>query len=131
STVNLPVCSVSDDFTNPPPDGPVTQAVRSKVAVKVVSLTGVLISWVLAPPSDQDRNERVSPPEVCGVTAPMGRKTPSTPVNVKGAVTGCPSRVNRRPGGVVVSKIIDVRGSTLTLSVAVRPPESLTVSMIR
>ena len=79
--------------------------------MNVVSATGVAISCVAAPPSDQDTNWKVLAPDDCGDTTPSVRITPSTPRTEAGVVTGCPSSVTWRPGGAVARAIVDVRGT--------------------
>jgi hypothetical protein len=49
-------------------------------------------------------------PEVCGETTPSVRSIPSTPTTVAGVVSGCPSSVIWRPGGLVVKVIVVLRG---------------------
>src|SRR5215510_6171941 len=61
STENMPDCDVMGEFKNPWPDDAVTHGVFSKVAVNVVSVAGVEITCVWAPPSDQESNCHVWP----------------------------------------------------------------------
>ena len=83
-------------------------------AVNVVSSFGVTISCVAWPPSDQDTNSYVVPPEVCGVTRPSVRMIPSTPVNVNGAVIGAPSSVSCAFGTLLSMRTTEVSGRTST-----------------
>ena len=91
-----------------------------------MSLTGVEMVWILAPPSDQDWN--TLPP--CGEGASIVRWMPSTPTTADGAVNVCPSSLSwsRRR---VVKVIVVVRGSTSRKASWVRPTESMTDRWIR
>ena len=99
----------------------------ANVAVYVVLLTGVVMSWMRAPPSDQDW--KTLPP--WGEGASMLRIMPSTPTTVDGAVNGWPSSFNWSPAGLVVNVIVVVRGTTSRKLSAVRPAESMTERWIR
>src|SRR6188508_2449276 len=81
-------------------------------AVSVVSSLGVVISCVACPPSDQDTKSYVVPPEVCGVTTPSVRITPSTPVNENGAVIGAPSSVSCAFETLLSRRTTEVSGRT-------------------
>ena len=71
------------------------------------------------------------PPEVCGVTTPSVRMTPSTPVNENGAVIGVPSSVSCAFGTLLSMRTTEVSGRTSTDEVCVRPDESRTVRITR
>ena len=73
-------------------------------------------------PSDQPANWSGVP---SGATAVFGadssRWKPSTPVNVRGVLTGTPSSVRPRPGGDVARVSCDFRGKMLTTLLVDRP----------
>jgi hypothetical protein len=86
----------------------------------------VLIVCTCTPPSDQ----RLKVYGPCGDAAPIVRTTPTTPVNCAGAVTGCPSSVSCRPGGLVSRVTVERRGSMYTEVSPVSPEESVARRMI-
>jgi len=127
----MPDCDVMGEFKNPLPDDAVTHGVFSKVAVNVVSVAGVEITCVWAPPSDQESNCHVWPARGWGELAPIVRTIPTTPVKLTGVVLGWPSRVICNPTGSDVIVMLTVRGRTSRVTWLVKPHESLTVRCIR
>ena len=99
----------------------------ANVAVYVVLLTGVVMSWI-ARAAVGPGLEDVAP---WGEGASMLRMMPSTPTTVDGAVNGCPSSFNWSPAGLVVNVIVVVRGTTSRKLSDVRPAESMTERWIR
>src|SRR5262245_8603882 len=89
------------------------------------------MSCARAPASDHETNVYVVGPSVGGDTASMLRTMPATPVNVVGAVWGWPSLRSWRPGGLVCSVTLAVRGLTSRKTACVSPPESWTVRWMR
>ena len=69
-------------------------------------------------------------PTIWGDTAPSVRRTPTTSTD-DGVDLGWPSSVTLEPGGLVAKVRVDVRGTTSTNMVSVRPPESRTVRWMR
>src|SRR5688572_21387872 len=100
-----------------------TALCATNCAVYVVSAVGVEMLCTRAPPSDQDEKTQLVP---WGDTASRLRVMPSTPTNVCGAVTGCPSRRSCNAAGLVASVMVDLRGWMSRLTECVRPPESVT-----
>ena len=90
-------------------------------------VAGVVMLWLATPPSDHDANVYVVPPDVCGVVAPIVRIIPTTASSVSGVVSGCPSRFNWRPEGLLASVNTTLRGRMSRWVVCVSPPESRTV----
>jgi hypothetical protein len=101
-----------------------------KLAVNVWLAAGVVIVWLLAPPSDHDAKVRVLPPLVCGDGVSIERPKPTTPVMLDGVASGWPSSVTWRPLGAVANVITERTGSIITDLVAVSPSESLALRMI-
>src|SRR5262249_57270634 len=99
----------------------------SKLAVHVVSVSGVSIVCTWTPPSDHPVNVYGA----CCTSAPIVRTTPTTPVTCTGVVTGCPSRVSARPGGLVSRRMIAVHGGTNSSVSLVRPDELVARRMIQ
>jgi hypothetical protein len=75
------------------------------------------MSWVCAPPSDQETNVL----EPCGEGAPSVRVMFTTPVTAAGAVTGWPSMVSCNPDGLEASVMVERFGITSTYFSSVRP----------
>ena len=96
----------------------------------MVSVAGVAMAWVAAPPSDQDSKVKNVSPWSAARPRPASRRIPTT-LDVTGVVSGWPSSVTCRPGGVVARWSVETRGMTSRKVVWVRPPESLTVRWMR
>ena len=109
----------------------VTPPIGWYVAVNVVFAAGVEISWVAAPPSDQEANCRSFAPDVCGDTAPSARMTPTTLVTDSGVRDRLPSERHLQAGRVRGRVIVDVRGRTSRKVVLVSPAGSRAVRWIR
>ena len=92
---------------------------------------GVVMVCVRAPPSDHLVKSYVLLPTVIGEIALITRWTPTTPVNVKGTVTGWPSSVRLAPDGLPASVTVTLRGCTSLNVVPDCPAESVTVRWTR
>ena len=97
----------------------------------VVLRAGVVIVCVCARRSDHARKSYVTPFRVCGDTAPIDRRIPTTLVNVNGAMTGWPSSVSVSPVALAASVTCAVLGVTSLSVDACWPAESVTVRRMR
>src|SRR6185503_3406797 len=100
-------------------------------AVMVWFVDGVVMVWLRAPPSDHPVKSYVLLPPGMVKGAAITRSTPTTLVNVCGALTVGPSRVRLAPEGVEASVKVTIRGWTSLNVVAVCPAESVTVRWTR
>ena len=100
------------------------------LAVYVVSSSGVVITCRMLLPSDQPANWSGVP---SWATALLGALTsrwkPSTPVTVRGVLTGTPSTTTPSPGGDVARLISDFLGRMVTILLVDRPLASVAVTL--
>jgi len=116
----------------PPPAGRIVAWSQAfpNAAVYVVSVSGVLMVCVWAPPSDQLWNVTRLVGPIWGEGAPSVRVMPATPVIARGVARGCPSSVMPSPDGLVRNVMSACTGQMKTVALPVSCVESVAVSVI-
>jgi hypothetical protein len=100
------------------------------VAVQVADSSGVRITCVCAPASDQPAKAYSPPPPGCGDDAESVRWKPTTPIRLTGVGWGSPSSRISSPGGSEVMVNSVVSGRIVTVRVDVNPLVSVAVRVI-
>ncbi len=93
----------------------------------VVAEAGATMVCVWAPPSDQDENAYDEPPRVCGETALDGVRGADDHGAGERRRGLCRPDDELEPGGLEANVSTTVCGSSLRISVSVRPPASVAV----